>query len=85
MFLITFLGFGLKVDTASLETFSDSGLPWLSVAERQTEPNDVTPGEYVLRTLFFELTVLAERKLELVLAELLVSPNKAEKVLIVQL
>ena len=53
---------------------SEPALPWLSAAEsRQSDYTDVTPGEYVLRTLFFELTVVTERKLEQVLSEPLVS------------
>ena len=47
-------------------------LPWLSCVERQCELTDFTPGEYVLRTLFYEFTTLTERKLEHVLAEPLV-------------
>lgn len=50
-------------------------LPWLCL-ERQSELTDVTPGEYVLRTLFYDFTVLAERKLGHVLAEPLVSKLK---------
>lgn len=52
---------------------SSEVLPWLSCVERQSELSDVTPGEYVLRTLFSEFTILTERKLEHVLAEPLVS------------
>lgn len=52
---------------------SSEVLPWLSCVERQSELTDVTPGEYVLRTLFSEFTILTERKLEHVLAEPLVS------------
>jgi len=35
--------------------------------------DDITSGEFVLRTLFAEFTILAEKKIELVLAEPLVS------------
>lgn len=39
-------------------------LPWGQPADRQTSSavSDVTPGEFVLRTLFSEFTVLAEKK-----------------------
>lgn len=33
----------------------------------------MTPGEFVLRTLFAEFTVLAEKKIEIILSESLVS------------
>lgn len=50
-------------------------LPWGQPADRQTSTAacDVTPGEFVLRTLFAEFTVLAEKKIETVLTEPLVS------------
>lgn len=50
-------------------------LPWGQPADRQisTAASDVTPGEFVLRTLFAEFTVLAEKKIETVLSEPLVS------------
>ena len=57
----------------SIGTSSSEVLPWLSCVERQSEHTDVTPGEYVLRTLFSEFTNLTERKLEHVLLEPLVS------------
>ena len=57
----------------SIGTSSSEVLPWLSCVERQSELTDVTPGEYVLRTLFSEFTNLTERKLEHVLLEPLVS------------
>ena len=37
---------------------------------------DINPGEYVLRALFTEFTVLAERKIERLLKEPLVSLNQ---------
>lgn len=57
----------------NMATSSGEVLPWLSCVERQSELTDVTPGEYVLRTLFSEFTSLTDRKLEYVLAEPLVS------------
>lgn len=50
-------------------------LPWGQPPERQTSTaaSDVTPGEFVLRTLFAEFTVLAEKKIETILTEPLVS------------
>jgi len=52
-------------------------LPWGQPPERQTSTAayafDVTPGEFVLRTLFAEFTVLAEKKIETILSEPLVS------------
>ena len=65
-----------EVDMAaheSIGTSSNEVLPWLSCVERQSEFIDVTPGEYVLRTLFSEFTNLTDRKLEHVLSEPLVS------------
>ena len=55
-----------------------SVLPWGQPPDRQTSTtgSDVTPGEFVLRTLFSEFTVLAERKIETVLSEPLVSNCK---------
>lgn len=51
-------------------------LPWGQPADRQTSSavSDVTPGEFVLRTLFSEFTVLAEKKIETVLSEPLERP-----------
>ncbi|XP_029213132.2 LOW QUALITY PROTEIN: protein furry homolog [Acropora millepora] len=51
-------------------------LPWGQPPDRQTSTtcSDVTPGEFVLRTLFSEFTVLAERKIETVLSEPLERP-----------
>ena len=52
-------------------------MPWGQPPERQTSTAayafDVTPGEFVLRTLFAEFTVLAEKKIETILNEPLVS------------
>ena len=52
-------------------------LPWGQPPERQASTAayafDVTPGEFVLRTLFTEFTVLAEKKIETILSEPLVS------------
>ena len=52
-------------------------MPWGQPLERQTSTAahafDVTPGEFVLRTLFAEFTVLAEKKIETILNEPLVS------------
>ena len=52
-------------------------MPWGQPLERQTSTAayafDVTPGEFVLRTLFAEFTVLAEKKIETILSEPLVS------------
>ncbi|KAL9973951.1 hypothetical protein ACROYT_G020474 [Oculina patagonica] len=51
-------------------------LPWGQPPERQTSTtgSDVTPGEFVLRTLFAEFTVLAEKKIETILSEPLERP-----------
>lgn len=50
-------------------------MPWGQPPDRQTSTaaSDLTPGEFVLRTLFSEFTVLAEKKIETVLSEPLVS------------
>lgn len=52
-------------------------MPWGQPLERQTSTAayafDVTPGEFVLRTLFAEFTILAEKKIETILNEPLVS------------
>ena len=50
-------------------------LPWGQPLDLQTSATacDVTPGEFVLRTLFSEFTVLAEKKIETILGEPLVS------------
>ncbi|XP_067137576.1 protein furry [Centruroides vittatus] len=55
-------------------------LPWGARKERQPFPSginidtEVKPGEFVLRTLFAEFTVQAEKKIDLVLAEQLERP-----------
>ncbi|XP_054710198.1 protein furry-like [Uloborus diversus] len=55
-------------------------LPWGVRKERQTFPSGINidieakPGEFILRTLFAEFTVQAERKIDLVLAESLERP-----------
>ena len=52
-----------------------SHLPWGANRERSNFPEsvyinpNVKPGEYVLQTLFAEFTVLAEKKIQLVLEE----------------
>lgn len=50
-------------------------LPWVSPTDRTVIAcySDVTPGQFVLRTLFTEFTVLAEKKIDLILSEPLVS------------
>lgn len=50
-------------------------LPWGQPPERQTTAaaSDVTPGEFVLRHLFKDFTDLAEKKIETILTEPLVS------------
>jgi hypothetical protein len=48
-------------------------LPWVEQPNPVLSAEDITSGEFVLRTLFAEFTVLAERKIDLVLAEPLVS------------
>ena len=50
-------------------------LPWVSPTDRNLAAfnGDITPGEFVLRTLFTEFTVLAEKKIDHVLSESLVS------------
>lgn len=59
---------------------TQSQLPWGVRKERQTFPSginidiEVKPGEFILRTLFAEFTVQAERKIDLVLAEPLERP-----------
>ncbi|XP_068703466.1 protein furry homolog-like isoform X2 [Montipora foliosa] len=51
-------------------------LPWGQPLDLQTSATacDVTPGEFVLRTLFSEFTVLAEKKIETILGEPLERP-----------
>lgn len=47
-------------------------LPWGAHKERSPFPNvdtDIKPGEYVMRTLFADFTVQAERKMEEVMIE----------------
>lgn len=59
---------------------TQSQLPWGVRKERQTFPSginidiDVKPGEFILRTIFAEFTVQAERKIDLVLSEPLERP-----------
>lgn len=54
-------------------------LPWGARKERAQFPatihvdTDLRPGEFVMRTLFAEFTVMAERKIETVMQEPLVS------------
>lgn len=54
-------------------------LPWGAHKERAQFPatvhidTDLRPGEFVMRTLFAEFTVMAERKIECVMQEPLVS------------
>ena len=54
-------------------------LPWGARKERSQFPatvhvdTDLRPGEFVMRTLFAEYTVMAERKIETVMQEPLVS------------
>lgn len=54
-------------------------LPWGARKERLQFPatvhidTDLRPGEFVMRTLFAEYTVMAERKIEAVMQESLVS------------
>ena len=56
-----------------------SRLPWGATKEKLEFPENIRidtnikPGEFVLKTLFAEFTVLAEKKIELVLSEPLVS------------
>jgi len=50
-------------------------LPWGAHKERSPFPNvdtDIKPGEYVMRTLFADFTVQAERKME----EVMIEPEK---------
>jgi len=50
-------------------------LPWGAHKERSPFPNvdtDIKPGEYVMRTLFADFTVQAERKIE----EVMIEPEK---------
>lgn len=56
-------------DCASEYTVDDSEGPTKAISSE----DDITSGEFVLRTLFAEFTILAEKKIELVLAEPLVS------------
>lgn len=49
-------------------------LPWGAQKERYLHPGstmelDIRPGEFVMRNLFADFTVLAEKKIELVLSE----------------
>lgn len=68
-------------NTSTQTTNAENGcaLPWVVASEKPNpvlSDDDITSGEFVLRTLFAEFTILAERKIELVLAEPLVSPLK---------
>lgn len=64
----------------SVRSGSASGtvLPWGAHKERSPYPAcvhidmDIRPGEFVMRTLFAEFTVQAEKKMEAVMAEPLV-------------
>lgn len=52
-------------------------LPWGAHKERPSHPpvavdTDLKPGEFVMRTLFVEFTIQAERKMEIVMTEPLV-------------
>lgn len=79
-FVQYFLLTDLKEDnTGTQRTNAENGcdLPWVVESEKANpvlSDDDITSGEFVLRTLFAEFTILAERKIELVLAESLVSP-----------
>lgn len=59
-------------------------LPWGAHKERAQFPatvhidTDLRPGEFVMRTLFAEFTVMAERKIECVMQEPLVSRGAAK-------
>lgn len=50
-------------------------LPWTSIKERTqqsvnpTADADIRPGEFVMRILFADFTVIAERRIESVLTE----------------
>lgn len=49
-------------------------LPWGAQKERSLQPGstmelDIRPGEFVMRNLFADFTVLAEKKIEFVLSE----------------
>lgn len=57
--------------------FLGSMLPWgpNKGAMVPTADTDLRPGEYVMRLLFTEFTVQAERKMEAVMAEPLVTMN----------
>lgn len=64
-----------ELNSESRDDESDPTLPWSDPAELPNAmPSDdgVTSGEFVLRTLFAEFTIVAEQKIELVLAEPLV-------------
>ena len=61
----------------SIKTGSATGtvLPWGAHKERSPYPAciqidmDIRPGEFVMRTLFADFTVQAEKKMEAVMAE----------------
>ncbi|GAB6027284.1 hypothetical protein CHUAL_001566 [Chamberlinius hualienensis] len=65
---------------ASFSTTSTSTLPWGVRKEKLLFPAgiyidpDVKPGEFVMRTLFAEFTVLVEKKLDVVMSEPLERP-----------
>lgn len=56
-------------------------LPWGAHKERSPYPScvnidvDIKPGEFVMKTLFADFTVQAERKMDAVMNEPLVSLN----------
>lgn len=69
------------INNASLRVGQTTVLPWGAQKERSAHPAgcyvnidmDIRPGEFVMRTLFADFTVQAERKMEAVMAEPLVS------------
>lgn len=77
VFFICFLGpFNTFVNvTESQRQSVITVLPWGAHKERSPFPNvdtDIKPGEYVMRTLFADFTVQAERKME----EVMIEPEK---------
>ncbi|CAH1777850.1 unnamed protein product [Owenia fusiformis] len=69
-----------EISVEALPEVTETKLPWGATREKIDFPASVAidgyakPGEFVLRTLFAEFTVLAEKKLEQIMAEPLERP-----------
>jgi hypothetical protein len=54
-------------------------LPWGAPLHYAHDSNEFSPGEFALRTLFTEFTIMAAKKIDSVAAEALVSPKYNNK------